>query len=57
MRSLPLYTSCLNSMLLNDYIVDFKKPDGTCSPTLVVDEFSGLFLQPSIFPIKHATST
>ena len=31
-------------MLLNDDIVDTKKPDGIRSPLLVVHEFSGLFL-------------
>ena len=53
-QSLPLYTSCLFSMLLNDDIVDIEKPDGICSPTFDVDEFSGLFLHPSIFSIKHS---
>ena len=43
MQSLPLYTSCLFSMLLNDNIVDVKKLDGICSPTFVVNEFSGFF--------------
>ena len=43
-------------MLLNDDIVDIEKPDGICSPTFVVDEFSGLFLHPSIFSIKHSRS-
>ena len=46
--SLPLYTACLFCMLLNDNIVDIEKPDGICSATFVVDEFSGLFLHPSI---------
>ena len=55
-QSLPLYTSFLFSVLLNDDIVDIKKPDGTCSPTFVVNEFSGLFLHPSIFSIKHSRS-
>ena len=41
---------------LNDDIVDIEKPDGICSPTFVVDEFSGLFLHPSIFSIKHSRS-
>ena len=36
-------------MLLNDDIVDIVKPDAICSPTFAVDEFSGLFLHPSIF--------
>ena len=35
-------------MLLNDDIVDIKKPDCICSLTFVVDEFSGLFLHPFI---------
>ena len=42
------YTSCLFSMLLNENIVNIDKPDGICSLTFVVDEFSGLFLHPSI---------
>ena len=37
MQSLPLYTSCLFSMLLNDDIVDIEKLDGMCLPTFVVD--------------------
>ena len=41
-------------MLLNDNIVDIEKPDGICSPILFVDEFSGLFLHPSMFSIKHS---
>ena len=36
MQSLPLYTSCLFSMILNDF-VDIEKPDGICSFTSVVD--------------------
>ena len=39
-QSLPLYTSCLFSMLLNQDIVDIEKSDGICSITFVVDEFS-----------------
>ena len=41
-------------MLLNNDIVDIEKPDGIRSPTFIVDEFSGLFLHLSIFPIKHS---
>ena len=52
-QSLPLYTSCFFfSMLLNDHIVDIEKPDGICLPTFVVNEFSGLFLHPSIISIN-----
>ena len=54
MQSLPPNTLCLFSMLLNEDIVDIEKPDGICSLTFVVDEFSGLFLHPSIFSIKHS---
>ena len=43
-------------MLLNGDIVDIKKPDGTCSLTFVADEFSELFLHPSIFSIIHSRS-
>ena len=40
MESLPLYTLCLLSMLLNDDIVDIEKPNGICSVTFVEDEFA-----------------
>ena len=43
-------------MSFNDNIVDNEKPDGICLPTFVVNEFSGLFLHPSIFSIKHSRS-
>ena len=52
-QSLRLHTSCLFSLLLNDDIVDTENSDGICSPTFVADEFSGLFLHPSIFSIKQ----
>ena len=38
-------------VFLNDDIADIEKPDGVCSPSFVVDEFSGLFVCPSIFYI------
>ena len=44
MQSLPLYTSCLFPMILNDNIVDIEKADGICLLTFAEDEFSGLFL-------------
>ena len=37
---------------LNDNIVDIEKPDGICSPTFVLDYFSGLFFHSPIFSIK-----
>ena len=43
-------------MLLNDDIVDSEKSNGICSPTFAVNEFSGLFLYPSFFSIKHSRS-
>ena len=46
MQSLPLCTSCLFSMFLNDDIREIEKPDGICWPTFALDEFSGLFLHP-----------
>ena len=36
-------------MLLNAQIVDIEYPEGICSPSFVVEEFSGLFAHPSIF--------
>ena len=41
-------------MLLNVDIVDIEKPDRMYLPTVVVKEFSGLFLHPSIFSVKHS---
>ena len=55
LQSLPLYPWCLFSIFLNDDIVEIEKPDGKCSPTFDIDEFSGLFLHPSIFSIKPLT--
>ena len=55
-QSLPLYTSWLFSMLLKDDIVDIEKPDGIWFLTVVVDEFSGLFLHPSVFSTIHSRS-
>ena len=56
MQSLPLYTKCLLSMLLNDDIADTEKPYRICLPNFVVNEFSGLFLHLSVFFIKHSRS-
>ena len=56
MQSLPLYMSCLFSMLLDEDIADIEKPDGIYLLTFVVDEFSGFFLHPSIFSIIHSRS-
>ena len=36
-------------MFLSYDIVNIEKPNGICSPTFVVIEFSGLFLHPSSF--------
>ena len=55
-QSLPLYISCLFSMLLKEDILDIEKPDGICTLTFEVDEFSGLFLHPSINSIMHSRS-
>ena len=41
--------------LLNDVIVDTEKPDRIFT-FFVVNEFSGLFLHPSNFFIKHSRS-
>ena len=43
-------------MFLNDNIVDIEKPGGICLAIVVVNEFSRLFLHPSIFSIKHSRS-
>ena len=55
-QSLPLFTSCLFSMLLNDDILDTEKPDGICLPIFVMNEFLGLFLHSSVFSIEHSRS-
>ena len=56
MQSLPLYMLRLFSILLNNNIVDTEKPNGICWLSYVVDEFSGLYLHPSIFSIIHSRS-
>ena len=56
MQYSPLYTSCLLSMLLNEVIAGIEKPGGICSRTFVQNEFSGLFLHPSMFLIMHSRS-
>ena len=43
-------------MLLNEDIVGIEKPDGMCWLTFS-DEFSELFLHPSICSIIHSKST
>ena len=55
-QSLPLYTSCLFSISLNDNIVDIEKPYGICSFSSAEDDFSGLFLHPPLFTIKDPRS-
>ena len=49
--SFPLHTSSSTSMILNDDVVEIEKPDGICLSTVVVYEFSGFCLHPSIFSI------
>ena len=39
------------------HIVDIELPDGICSLTFDVNEFSGLFLHTSIFSIIHLRSS
>ena len=43
-------------MLLNDDIVGTEKPNEIYSVAFVMDEFSELFLHPSIIFIKHSRS-
>ena len=57
MQSLPLYTSCFFSMLLNYDSVGIEELDGICSPAFVVDEVLGLFLHPSVFTSIVFTSS
>ena len=53
MQSLPLYTSCLFSMPLNENAVYIEK----CLLTFLVDNFLGFFLHASIFSIKDLRSS
>ena len=48
-QPLPLYASCLFSMLLNTDIVDTKKADRIGLLIFVADEFSGTLLHPYFF--------
>ena len=54
-QSLPLNTSCLFSILLKEDLVDIEKPGGIWN--MNPNEFSGLFLHPSIFSNMHARSS
>ena len=47
-ESLPLYSSCLCSMVLNEHVVHIEKPD-EIFPLTVVDKYSLLFFYLSIF--------
>ena len=50
MKPLPLYTSCLFSILSSAHIIDIKQPHRIRSPAFIVDDFSGLlFLHLPIF--------
>ena len=42
--------------MTNTDIADIENPNGICSLTFVVDEFSRLFLHPSIFSIIRSRS-
>ena len=44
-------------MLLYKDNIGFEKPDGICLLNFVADEFSELFLHPSIVSIIHSRST
>ena len=46
-QSLPLHTLCLFPILLNKYVADTENPDGICSLTFLIDEFSESFSYPS----------
>ena len=48
MESLPLYTSCL-ILSLTDDIVDTGNSEAICSPTFVVDDFSGLSFEIKLY--------
>ena len=43
-------------MLRKEDIEDIEKLDGICSITFDEDEYSGLFLHPSVFSIIHSRS-
>ena len=51
-----MYTSCISHMFLSDSIADIGKSDRICSTTFVMDNFSGLFLYPSVFSIIDSRS-
>ena len=43
-------------MVINEDFLEMENPDRICLLTFVVDEFSGLLLHPSIFPVIHSRS-
>ena len=50
-QSLPLYTSCLFSMLLNEDIVDTEKPDAICLDGALSDIWYWLYF--SVFKRRY----
>ena len=52
MQSSSLNETCLFFISLIDNIADIERPDEIFLSTFVLDNISGLFLQPSIFLLK-----
>ena len=48
-QSSPRYKLCLFSILSNAHIVEIEYQEGKCSSIFVVKDFSGLYLQLSVF--------
>ena len=55
-KTSPLYASCLSFVPWNVHIIDIEYPQGICLPIFVMDDFSKLFLHPSILLIKDSKS-
>ena len=51
-----LYRTCLSSITSNVPIVDSEYLQEICSPTFIVDDFLGLFLNSYIYLIKYSRS-
>ena len=51
-QSFARHKVCLFSMCSNPQIVDIDYPQRICWPIFVVEDFSGLFSDPSIFSLK-----
>ena len=55
-ESFPRYKVCLFSLLSKAHVVEVEYLQGICSSTFGVEDFSRLFVHPSIFSVRDSRS-